>query len=110
MIRSGGENIYPAEVQGALAEHHYVSAVAVIGVPHARYIEVGCAVIVPALDASRLAEASVLQEFQEFLDHRLASYKRPKHYVFVSELPLGAAGKLQERLLRSQYAALGSTV
>ena len=110
MIRSGGENIYPAEVEAALAEHPYVSAVAVIGVPHAKYIEVGCAVIVPTLDATGRAEASVRQELQDFLEHRLASYKRPKHYVFVTELPLSAAGKLQKQLLRSQYASLGSAV
>ena len=110
MIRSGGENIYPAEVEAAIAEHPSVSAVAVIGVPHSRYIEVGCAVIVRTQDATGQTEPQLQQELQEFLEHRLAAYKRPKHYVFVTQLPLSAAGKLQKNLLRSQYAVLGSDV
>jgi acyl-CoA synthetase (AMP-forming)/AMP-acid ligase II len=47
---------------------------------------------------------------QDFLEHRLASYKRPTHYVVVTESPLSAAGKLHKHLLRSQYASLGSAV
>lgn len=105
MIRSGGENIYPAEVESVLSAHPSIASIAVVGVADERYIEVGCAVIVAATDA-RVDEA-LREELAGFARANLAGYKRPKHWVFVDELPVNAAGKVQKHLLRESYADIG---
>lgn len=104
MIRSGGENIYPAEVEAVLAEHPEVGAVAVIAVPDEKYIEVGCAVIraVDTLGPEPERRLGV------FAAQRLARYKCPRYYVFVEELPVNASGKVQKQVLRERYAHLGA--
>lgn len=103
MIRSGGENIYPAEVEAVLAVDPDVVGVAVIGVPDTRYIEVGCAVV----RASGVAGADLEQRLRALAAQRLARYKCPRYYVFVDELPVNASGKLEKRILRERYAGLG---
>lgn len=110
MIRSGGENIYPAEVETALAVHPDVAAVAVVAVPDARYREVGCAVVVRSETGSARSDDAVEQDLRVHARDKLAAYKGPKHYAFVAELPVNAAGKLQKHLLRAEYASLGSEV
>lgn len=106
MIRSGGENVYPAEVEAVLATHPEVSAVAVVAVPDERYLEVGCAVVVGT--EKGCDKETVEQELRALAKEKLAGYKCPKHYVFEPELPVNASGKIQKHVLRAKFAALGS--
>ncbi|HEX2316724.1 MAG TPA: long-chain fatty acid--CoA ligase [Thermomonospora sp.] len=98
MIISGGENIYPAEVEAALLEHPGVAECAVIGVPDERWGEVGRAVVVPAPGA-RPDEADLLT----FLGARLAKYKIPKYVVFAEDLPRNPTGKILKNRLRERH-------
>jgi fatty-acyl-CoA synthase len=107
MIRSGGENIYPAEVEAVLSEHPGVAAIALVGVPDAKYLEVGCAVI-GAADPNAV-QSELEEDLRKLAADRLARYKCPRYYVFVDELPLNAAGKVQKRILRDLFAHLGTT-
>jgi fatty-acyl-CoA synthase len=97
MIRSGGENIYPAEVEAVLSEHPGIADIAVVGVADARWLEVGCAVIVASGEA--LSDA----ELRQFARERLAAYKCPKHFVWVDALPRNAGGKVLKAELRGRY-------
>jgi acyl-CoA synthetase (AMP-forming)/AMP-acid ligase II len=97
MIVSGGENIYPAEVERVLREHPGVADVAVIGVPHARWVESPVAFVVRADCAA--GEEELLAHCRD----RLASYKKPSAVHFVEELPRNAAGKVTKRVLREQH-------
>jgi fatty-acyl-CoA synthase len=97
MFISGGENVYPAEVEAALFEHPEVAECAVYGVPDERWGEVGCAVVVPREGASPDA-AGLL----EFLDGRIARYKIPKSVVFAASLPRTASGKVVKSRLRDR--------
>ncbi len=100
MIISGGENIYPAEVEQAIYAHPSVAECAVIGVPDDRWGEVGRAVVVLRA-GQRLSEPELLA----FLDGRLARYKLPKSVLFVPELPHNASGKLLKSRLKQTYGA-----
>jgi len=95
MIISGGENIYPIEVENVLMEHPHVCEVAVIGIPHAKWGETVRACIVPAA-GHVLAEAEVI----EFCRARLARYKCPTSVEFLTALPRNASGKILKRVLR----------
>ncbi len=103
MIISGGENIYPTEIENVLYEHPGIAEAAVVGVPHERWGETPKAVIV-ARDSARLSE----QELIEFVRERLARYKCPTSVAFVSALPRNASGKILKHELRAQYGASGS--
>ena len=96
MIISGGENVYPAEVESALRELPGVQEAAVIGVPDPKWGEVGLAVVVPSPGAARDAEA-----IRARLRERLAGFKVPKHWAFLDELPKGGTGKIQKAVLRT---------
>ncbi|SEF76623.1 fatty-acyl-CoA synthase [Nonomuraea solani] len=98
VIISGGENIYPAEVESALYEHAAVAECAVIGVPDEKWGEVGKALVVPRPGAE-VAPGDLLKH----LDGRLARFKIPKYLEFVAELPKNAAGKLLKAPLRKLY-------
>ena len=98
MIISGGENIYPAEVEKALHEHPAVRDCAVIGVPDERWGEVGRAVIVPR-QGMRVDEADILA----FLSDRLARYKIPKTVVTADALAHNATGKMQRNQIQKTY-------
>jgi fatty-acyl-CoA synthase len=104
MIRSGGENIYPAEIEAVIGAHPDVAAIAVVAVPDERYLEVGCAVVVPSNPGDDLE-----QHLRDLAGEKLARYKCPRYYVFVDELPVNPSGKVQKRILRDQYANLGTT-
>jgi acyl-CoA synthetase (AMP-forming)/AMP-acid ligase II len=93
MIISGGENVYPAEVEDALYGHPAVAECAVIGVPDERWGEVGRAVVV------RRGSVTA-DELLAFLRDRLAGYKVPKSVRFVDELPRSATGKVLKKNLR----------
>jgi fatty-acyl-CoA synthase len=97
MIISGGENIYPAEVEQAIAEIDAVGSVAVIGVPDDKWGEVPRAVVVVREGAS-LTE----QQVRADLDGRLARYKIPKTVVFVDDMPRTASGKIRKKDLRQK--------
>ena len=88
MFISGGENVYPAEVEQVLFHHPNVKDVAVIGVPDERWGEVGMAVVVPR-DPNSFEAADLLG----FCDGKLARYKIPKHARVVDALPRNAAGR-----------------
>lgn len=99
MIISGGENIYPAEVEDALYHHPGVREAAVIGVPDDRWGEVGLAIVVTKDDHMLDAE-----ELRAFLSDRLAGYKVPKSFVFSDGLPRNASGKVLKQSLRTTHA------
>lgn len=98
MFISGGENIYPAEIEQALYRHPAVHMCAVIGVPDARWGEVGkaCVVLKPGHSAS---EAELIEHLQA----SLARYKVPRTVAFMDALPISAAGKILKRELRQQF-------
>ena len=97
MFISGGENIYPVEIEKALYQHPAVLMCAVIGVPDAHWGEVGRAYVVLKPGAP-VDEAELLA----FLAARLARYKVPKRVVLRPELPISAAGKILKRELREE--------
>ncbi|MPZ79191.1 MAG: long-chain-fatty-acid--CoA ligase [Actinophytocola sp.] len=96
VIISGGENIYPAEVEDALHQHPAVADCAVIGVADERWGEVGRAVVV-------LRESASPEELLASLTGRIARYKIPKSIVFADTLPRTASGKLLKSRLRTTY-------
>ena len=100
MIISGGENVYPAEVEQALYTHPAVAECAVIGVRDATWGEAGRAIVV-LRDGQQVTEAELIAH----LDGRLARYKIPKRVVFAGQLPHTASGKLIKPDLRRLYGA-----
>jgi len=98
MIISGGENIYPAEIERVMAEHPSVQDVAVIGVPDERWGEVPKAVVVAVPGATIDAEALLA-----WTRERLASFKCPKTIDVVAELPRNPTGKILKKELRKPY-------
>lgn len=96
MYISGGENIYPAEIEDALCDHAAVLETAVIGAPDAQWGEIGVAFV-----ATRGAAGEALaRDLTDFLATRLARYKLPRRYEFVPELPRTGAGKVDRPSLR----------
>ena len=100
MIISGGENIYPAEIERVLAEHPAVADVAVIGVPDERWGEVPHAIVVVAPGAAVDEETLIAY----CLEH-LASFKCPKSVQVMTELPRNPTGKILKRQLREPFWA-----
>ncbi len=98
MIVSGGENVYPAEVESVLFAHPAIADVAVIGVPSDQWGEEVKAVVVRSPDAE-LSDQDVL----DYCEGRLAGYKRPRSVDFVDELPRNPTGKILKRELREKY-------
>ncbi len=94
MFISGGENVYPAEVEAVLYQHPAVALCAVIGVPEPKWGEVG-KVFVVLEKGKKLTETEVLN----FLRQRLAKYKIPQSVVFVESLPKTAIGKVDKKAL-----------
>lgn len=101
MIKTGGENVASREVEEALYQIPEVSEVAVVGLPHPRWVEAVVAVVV-VKSGCALSEADVLQRASA----RLASFKTPKRIVFVDALPKNPSGKLLKRQLREMHAGL----
>jgi fatty-acyl-CoA synthase len=98
MIRSGGENVYPAEIEKVLTEHPGVNDAAVVGVPDPKYGEVGCAILVLRPDVD-LDEAAL----RAYCRERMAAYKVPRYFARKDELPRNASGKVLKYVLREQY-------
>lgn len=95
MIISGGENIYPAEIEQAIAELEAVGSVSVIGIPDDKWGEVPQAMVL-LRDGAQFTE----DQLQAHLDGRLARYKIPKSVVFVKDMPRTASGKIRKSDLR----------
>jgi fatty-acyl-CoA synthase len=103
MYISGGENVYPAEIEAALHEHPAVVDAAVIGVPDERWGEVGVAIVV--------VRSGATVDERELLAHcrgRLAGFKVPHVLRLVQDLPRSASGKLLKRELRESFLARGT--
>jgi fatty-acyl-CoA synthase len=98
MIVSGGENVYPREIENVLFEHPAVADVAVIGVPDDKWGE-----SVKAIVVLRDGEAADAEEIMEFCRGKLAGYKRPRSVDFVAALPRNASGKVLKKDLREKY-------
>ena len=98
MIVSGGENIYPAEVENALFAHPDIADVAVIGVPSEKWGEAVKACVVPGR-GSKVSEDEIIA----FARARIAGYKLPKSVDFVDALPRNPSGKILRRELREPY-------
>jgi fatty-acyl-CoA synthase len=96
MFISGGENVYPAEVEVALGAHPAVAECAVVGMPDSRWGEVGCAFV--TLRGADLDPAAV----KLWLRERLAPYKVPKRFVVLDELPRNASGKAHKPTLAQE--------
>jgi long-chain acyl-CoA synthetase len=99
MVITGGENVYPAEVEGTITSHPAVSMCAVIGVPHEKWGEAVHAIVV--LKPGALASAEELSAHCHAL---ISGFKCPKSYEFRDRLPLTAAGKVQKTELRKMAA------
>jgi len=97
MFISGGENVYPAEIESTLLAHPAVREAAVVGVPHETWGEVGRAFVVVADDYDE-------EELRAFLSQRLARYKLPRSITVVGALPLTAVGKIDKKRLAGQEA------
>jgi long-chain acyl-CoA synthetase len=104
MIVSGGENVYPVEVEEALCQHPDVVEAAVIGVAHERWGEA-----VKALVIARPGRAPAADELIAFARERLAGYKLPRSVDFVTELPRTPSGKVLKRDLRERYASASAS-
>jgi fatty-acyl-CoA synthase len=100
---SGGDNVYPAEVERALCEHDEVAEAVVVGVPDARWGEAGVAFVVPA-DGAPLDPAAL----RDALAKRIARFKLPREIRAIDELPRTALGKVRRELLRERAAAVGN--
>jgi len=98
MYKSGGENVYPAEVENVLSLHPAVADIVVVGVPDETWGEVGTAVVVLRPHAEL-----TLEGLHAFAGDRLARYKRPKALVLVDELARNVTGKVNRAELRSRY-------
>jgi fatty-acyl-CoA synthase len=99
MFISGGENVYPAEVENVIYQIPAVAEVAVIGVPHPKWQEVGKAIVV-LKEGQTLTEEEVIA----FCQGKLARFKIPKSVAFTDQLPRTAAGKVLKRELREKYS------
>lgn len=98
MVITGGENVYPAEVEAVLADHPDVAQVAVVGRPDPKWGEAIVAVVVP-----RTGTTPTANDLLTFARERLAGYKLPKTVDFADSLPLGPTGKVLKRELRRHY-------
>lgn len=98
MIISGGENIYPREIEDVLWSHHKIADAAVIGVPDKQWGE-SVRAIVQLKPGSKMTEAEVI----ELCKRHIASYKKPKSVIFLDELPKNPSGKVLKTELREKY-------
>ncbi len=100
MYISGGENVYPAEVEQVLYQIDGIADAAVIGVPDDKWGESGMAILVKANNAD-LDDKAII----DHCTRNLAKFKVPKHIAYVAELPRNAAGKVLKRVLREQFVS-----
>ncbi|WP_135825492.1 AMP-binding protein [Halorussus ruber] len=96
MYVSGGENVYPAAVEDRIADHPKVEEVVVVPVPDDQWGQVGKAVV-------QGDESLTLEELTEFLDGKLARFKRPRHLDFVAEMPMSGPSKIDRQAVKSEF-------
>ncbi|MDA2972570.1 MAG: AMP-binding protein, partial [Actinomycetota bacterium] len=99
MFIVGGFNAYPAEIENLMLRHPKIAQAAVIGVPDERMGEVGCAFVVPRIDAVTADEVIA------WCRDNMANYKAPRYVEVVASLPLNAAGKVLKPVLRELFEA-----
>jgi fatty-acyl-CoA synthase len=97
MLKIGGENVDPLEVETYLIKHPGINAVAVVGFPDARLSEVAVAFV--RLESGQTVTAS---ELTEYCRGKIANYKIPRHVLFVDEFPTTGSGKVQKVKLREE--------
>ncbi len=98
MIKSGGENIYAAEVEAVVRDHPAVQDAALIGKPDKKWGEVG--LMITVLEEGAQVSEDVLKEF---CIGKIAKFKIPKEFVFAAELPYSAYGKVEKLKLKEKY-------
>lgn len=98
LIKPGGENVYPAEVEKAIREHEAIADVAVIGVPDAQWGEA-----IKAVCVCRPGRTLAAAELIDFVAGRIARYKKPKHVVFVASLPKTAQGATDRAKVKQEH-------
>jgi fatty-acyl-CoA synthase len=98
MYKSGGENVYPAEVERVLMAHPAVAEVAVVGVGDDKWGEVGLAVVVPTP-----GQSVTLDSLRAACEGRLARYKHPRHLQLIEEMPRTGIGKIAKSQLRARF-------
>jgi acyl-CoA synthetase (AMP-forming)/AMP-acid ligase II len=99
LIKPGGENVYPAEVERALLEHPAVAEAVVFGVPDAQWGEA-----IKAVCVCRAGQSVAAAQLIEFVGARIARFKRPKHVVFASTLPRNAQGQPDRTRVKQEFA------
>jgi acyl-CoA synthetase (AMP-forming)/AMP-acid ligase II len=99
LIKPGGENVYPAEVEKAILEHPAVREVSVIGVPDAQWGEA-----VKAVCVLESGQSVSTQELIDFVAGRIARFKKPKIVAFVSDLPKAADGRIDRIKVKELYS------
>ncbi len=100
MIITGGEHVYPSEVEEVIGSHPDIFDVAVIGLPHEKWGEMVSAVVIPNRDIDE-------EEILDYCKSRLAPFKCPKHVIFIGrdEMPRTGTGKILHRVLRERYGS-----
>jgi acyl-CoA synthetase (AMP-forming)/AMP-acid ligase II len=98
LIKTGGENVYPAEVENAIRQHPAIADVVVIGVPDPQWSEA-----VKALCVLRTSKNATADEIIDFVGGKIARYKRPKHVVFIDELPKTSKGELDRAAVKAAH-------
>ncbi|MEH7224921.1 long-chain fatty acid--CoA ligase [Bacillus sp. JJ1566] len=101
MIITGGENVYPLEVEQCISKHQAINEVAVIGVPHQKWGEMVIAVVslIPGHQVSKV-------ELKEYCQARIGKYKVPKEFIFVEDIPKTHVGKIDKNHLQKTYENL----
>jgi fatty-acyl-CoA synthase len=102
MYRSGGENVYPAEVEKILQNHPKIAQVAIIGVNDDKWGETGMAFVIP----KQADQVISIEEIRDFLKNKIAGYKHPAKVKMMTEFPLTATMKVRKSELKEKYAAL----
>ncbi|MCS7072755.1 MAG: AMP-binding protein, partial [Anaerolinea sp.] len=105
MYISGGENVYPAEVEQVIYQLEAVAEAAVIGVPDEKWGETGMAIVVVKPGHTLTADAVIAH-----CARNLAKFKTPRHVAFIDALPRNAAGKVLKRELKERYRGRGSEI
>ena len=98
MIITGGENVYPAEVENALYKHPGIAQAAVVGLPDRKWGERVTAIVVPRPGTDLKAE-----DVRDFCRREIAGYKVPKQVIFADSLPMSASGKILKYELRTKF-------
>ena len=98
LIKTGGENVYPAEVENAIRQHAAIADVVVIGVPDPQWSEA-----IKAVCTLKPSEQATAETIIEFVGGQIARYKRPKHVVFVDTLPKTAGGEIDRAAVKAAH-------